>query len=134
MVPYRDLYVYEISVARQFFKKHFIGCWNEGEGSFLFFSRPHDKEVEAFADHRGLQLLSRNFLDYKAWQAGEELRPLKIENLIFSPPWENVVIGKEETLIHIDPAWSSEQATILPPDPVSKPSVRLLRGKGPVRC
>jgi len=107
VVPYRDLYVYEISgeisAAREFFKKHFIGCWNEGEVSFLFFSRPHDKEVEAFADHRGLQLLSRNFLDYKAWQAGEELRPLKIENLVFSPPWENVVIGKEKTLVHIDP-------------------------------
>ena len=107
MVPYQDLYVYEISgeisAGRRFFKEDFIGCWNEGETSFLFFSKPHDKEVEAFTDHRGFELRSRNFLDYKAWQAGEELRPFKIGNLVFSPPWENAVIGKEETLVYVDP-------------------------------
>lgn len=107
MIPYETLYIYEIcgeiQGLRSFFKEDFIGCWNEEESSFLFFSQPHDEQVEAFADQRGLSLLTRNILDYKAWQAGEELRPFKIANLVFSPPWENVVIGKEETLVHIDP-------------------------------
>jgi len=107
MIPYETLYIYEIcgeiQGSRNFFKEDFIGCWNEEESSFLFFSQPHDEEVEALVDKRKLSLLTRNILDYKAWQAGEELRPFKIGNLVFSPPWENVVIGEEETLVHIDP-------------------------------
>ena len=107
MIPYETLYIYEIcgeiQGSRSFFKEDFIGCWNEQESSFLFFSQPHDEEVEALVDQRGLSLLTRNTLDYKAWQAGEELKPFKVGNLVFSPPWENAVIGKEETLVHIDP-------------------------------
>ena len=107
MIPYETLYIYEIcgeiQGSRNFFKEDFIGCWNEEGSSFLFFSLPHDGQVEAFADQKGLSLFTRNILDYKAWQAGEELRPFNIGNLVFSPPWENVVVGKEETLVHIDP-------------------------------
>ncbi len=107
MIPYETLYIYEIcgeiQGSRNFFKEDFIGCWNEEGSSFLFFSLPHDEQVETFADQRGLSLLTRNILDYKAWQAGEELRPFNIGNLVFSPPWENVVIGKEASLVHIDP-------------------------------
>jgi ribosomal protein L11 methyltransferase len=107
MIPYETLYIYEIQGeiqgSRNFFKEDFIGCWNEQESSFLFFSQSHDEQVEAFVDQKGLSLLTRNTLDYKAWQAGEELRPFSIGNLVFSPPWENGVIGKGETLVHIDP-------------------------------
>jgi ribosomal protein L11 methyltransferase len=107
MIPYETLYIYEIcgkiQGSRNFFKEDFIGCWNEEESSFLFFSQPHDEEVEALVDQRRLSLLTRNILDYKAWQAGEELRPFKIGNLVFSPPWDEVVIGKEEMLVNIDP-------------------------------
>jgi len=107
MIPYETLYIYEIcgkiQGSRNFFKEDFIGCWNEQESSFLFFSQPHDEEVEALVDQRRLSLLTRNILDYKAWQAGEELRPFKIGNLVFSPPWDEGVIGKEEMLVNIDP-------------------------------
>jgi ribosomal protein L11 methyltransferase len=107
MIPYKTLYIYEIcgeiKGSRNFFKDNFIGCWNEQESSFLFFSQPHEEEVKALVDQRGLSLLTRNTLDYRAWQAGEELRPFNIGNLVFSPPWENVRIGKGETLVRIDP-------------------------------
>jgi ribosomal protein L11 methyltransferase len=107
MIPYETLYIYEIcgeiQGSRNFFKEDFIGCWNEEGSSFLFFSLPHDEQVETFVDQGGLSLLTRNTLDYKAWQAGEELKPFNIGNLVLSPPWENVVVGKEEILIHIDP-------------------------------
>jgi hypothetical protein len=56
MIPYETLYIYEICVEiqgkRNFFKEDFIGCWNEQESSFLFFSQPHDEEVEALVDQR----------------------------------------------------------------------------------
>jgi hypothetical protein len=57
MIPYQNLYIYEISGeilgSRSFFKEDFIGCWNEGEASYLFFSQPHDEEVEVFVRKKG---------------------------------------------------------------------------------
>ncbi len=107
MLPYHNLYIYEISGevtgSRTFFKDDYVGCWNEGEISFLFFSTPHDEEVGAFTRGKGMSLLSRNVFDYKDWQAGEELKAFKLENLVFCPPWENCVAGKGEVLIHLDP-------------------------------
>jgi len=107
MIPYQNLYIYEISGAisdsKKFFKEDFIGCWNEGETSFLFFSQPHDEEVNSFGEKRGIPLLSRNVLDYKAWQAGEELKPFKVGNLIISPPWEDAKVEEGEVLVHLDP-------------------------------
>jgi ribosomal protein L11 methyltransferase len=42
-------------------------------------------------------------LDYKAWQAGEELKPFKVGNLIISPPWEDAEVEEGEVLVHLDP-------------------------------
>jgi len=107
MIPYQNLYIYEISGAisdsKKFFEEDFIGCWNEGETSFLFFSQPHDEEVNSFRDKKGVPLVSRNVLDYKAWQAGEELKPFKVGNLIISPPWEDARVEEGEVLVHLDP-------------------------------
>ena len=107
MIPYQTLHIYEISGkvqgSRAFFEEDFIGCWNEGEVSFLFFSTPRDQEVEAFIQRKRFSLLSRNVLDYKAWQAGEELKPFRVGNLIISPPWEKGEVVKGEVLIQIDP-------------------------------
>jgi len=107
MIPYQDLYIYEISEevpgSRNFFREDFVGCWNEGGISFLFFSSPHDEEVELFVDRKGLSLLSKNVFDYKDWQSGEELKPFKVRNLVFSPPWEKCVVEEEQVLICMDP-------------------------------
>ncbi|HUL23650.1 MAG TPA: 50S ribosomal protein L11 methyltransferase [Thermodesulfobacteriota bacterium] len=107
-IPYQNLYIYEMSAAipdsKKIFKEDFLGCWNEGETSFLFFSQPHDEEVNSFGKKRGIPLVSRNMLDYKAWQAGEELRPFKVGNLIISPPWEEAKVEKGEVLVHLDPS------------------------------
>src|SRR4030043_194101 len=107
MIPYQNLYIYEISgeipYSRNFFKEDFIGCWNEGEISFLFFSQPHGVEVESFSEKKGCPLLSKNILDYKAWQAGEELKPFKVGNLVISPPWEKGEVEVGEILVHLDP-------------------------------
>jgi ribosomal protein L11 methyltransferase len=107
MIPYQNLYIYEISGeipdSKNSFKEDFIGCWNEGETSFLFFSQPHDAEVKSFSEKKGWPLLSRNILDYKAWQAGEELKPFKVGNLVISPPWENERVEEGEILVRLDP-------------------------------
>ena len=107
MIPYPNLYIYEISRAildsKKIFREDFIGCWNEGETSFLFFSQPHDEEVKSFTEKRGYPLVSKNVLDYKAWQAGEELKPFQVGNLIISPPWEDAKVEEGEVLVHLDP-------------------------------
>jgi ribosomal protein L11 methyltransferase len=108
MVPYQNLYIYEISGkilgSKTFFKEDFIGCWNEGEISFLFFSNTHDGEVKAWVQQKGFSLLSKNVLDYKAWQVGEELKPFKVGQLVICPPWENWVAEEGEVLVHLDPS------------------------------
>ena len=107
MIPYQNLYIYEIFGvildSRNFFKEDFIGCWNEVETSFLFFSQPHDEEVESFIGKKGLLLTSKNVLDYKAWQAGEESKPFRVGNLVICPPWENGRVEEGEVLVHLDP-------------------------------
>jgi ribosomal protein L11 methyltransferase len=107
MIPYQDLYIYEVSGelqgSRDFFKEDFVGCWNEADVSFLFFSAPHDKEVNAFLRRRRKDLLSTHVLDFRSWQAGEELKPFTIGPLVISPPWEDCGVGPAEELIRLDP-------------------------------
>ncbi len=106
-VPYEDLYIYEISGAilnsKDFFRRDFIGCWNEGEVSCLFFSAPHDDEVEAWLQNRPFRLLSKNIMDYSSWQAGDELKPFRVKDLVISPPWEDCPIEEKEIPILLDP-------------------------------
>ena len=107
MIPYQDLYIYEVSGellgSRDYFKEDFVGCWNEGDVSFLFFSVPHDREVNTFLRRRRKNLRSTHVLDYQSWQAGEELKPFTIGPLVISPPWEEGVVGPGQSLIRLDP-------------------------------
>lgn len=106
--PYENLYVYEVEGevfgSRDFLKDDFIGCWNEAGGAFLFFSSPHDEEVELFLKGQGRQLLSRHLMDYRSWQAGEELKPFQVGNLLFCPPWENVTVEEDTIVVWLDPS------------------------------
>ena len=108
MGPYHKLFIYElsdeISVKGDVFGRDFIGCWNEGGNSFLFFSQQHDEEVRKWLAHQGRgKLLSRHVMDYRDWQAGEDLKPFRIEKLLICPPWEEADMAKDEILIRLDP-------------------------------
>ncbi len=108
MGPYHKLFIYELSDATSLkgdvFGRDFIGCWNEAGTSFLFFSRQNDREVRKWLTHQGTaKLLSRHVMDYRDWQAGEDLKPFRIEKLVISPPWEETEIAKGEIIICLDP-------------------------------
>ncbi len=91
-------------MSSDIFRRHFIGCWNEGGNSFLFFSRQHDEEVKKWLGHQGGgKLVSRHVMDYRDWQAGENLKPFRIERLLICPSWEEADIAEDETLIRLDP-------------------------------
>ena len=108
MGPYHKLFIYEvsdeISVNSDIFGRDFIGCWNEGGNAFLFFSRQHDEEVRRWLTRQGKgKLVSRHVMDYRDWQAGEDLKSFHIEKLVICPSWEEAEIADDEILIHLDP-------------------------------
>ena len=108
MKPYHKLFIYElsdkISVKRDVFGRYFIGCWNEGKSSFLFFSRQRDEEVKTWLGHQARgKLVSRHVMDYRDWQAGEDLKPLCIGKLVICPTWEETKIAEDEIFIRLDP-------------------------------
>jgi ribosomal protein L11 methyltransferase len=108
MAPYDKLFIYEVSgevsVNSDIFGRHFIGCWNEGGNSFLFFSRQHDAEMRKWLGHQGGEkLVSRHVMDYRDWQAGEDLKAFRIEKLTICPSWAGTEIAEGEILIRLDP-------------------------------
>ena len=107
-LPYDKLFIYElsdeISVKGDVFGPDFIGCWKEEGSSFLFFTRNREEEVtEWLAQQGSAKIVSCHHMDYRDWQAGEELKPFRIERLVICPPWEDAEIGEDEVLIRLDP-------------------------------
>jgi len=105
--PYRDLYIYYLSgrfrPGRDFNPGHYIGCWEEGDFSFLFFTRPQKALVEKTIDClAGLELLDDYHMTYDQWQGGD-ISPCRIGHFTISPPWFAVDEKNPETTIILDP-------------------------------
>jgi ribosomal protein L11 methyltransferase len=105
--PYQDLYIYYLSgrfrPGRDFNQEDYIGCWEEGEFSFLFFTRPNMALVEATVNRlAGLELLDDYHMTYEQWQGGD-IVPCRIGRFTNSPPWFEVDKKKADTTIVLDP-------------------------------
>ncbi len=105
--PYQDLYIYYLSgrfrPGRGFKPDHYIGSWEEGEFSFLFFTRPNMALVEATVDRlAGLELLDHYHMTYDQWQ-GSDIVPCRIGRFTISPPWFTVDKCNADTTIILDP-------------------------------
>jgi ribosomal protein L11 methyltransferase len=105
--PYRDLYIYYLSgrfrPGRGFKPDHYIGTWEEGEYSFLFFTRPELALVEATVNRlMGLELLDHYHMTYNQWQGGD-IVPRRIGRFTISPPWFEVDENNTDTMILLDP-------------------------------
>ena len=61
MQSYEKLYIFEIEgiLDDPKFNDDFLGCWVEGNYSFLFFSSERDTEVEQFLSDRPESLRAR---------------------------------------------------------------------------
>jgi len=89
--PYRDLYIYYLAGRfrpdRPFRSQHYIGSWEDGDFSFLFFTRPSLDSVERIIrDLPGLELLDHYQMTYEQWQ-GSASEPCRIGDFTISPPW-----------------------------------------------
>ncbi|BBO85521.1 hypothetical protein DSCO28_60870 [Desulfosarcina ovata subsp. sediminis] len=105
--PYQDLYIYYLSgrfrPGSAFDPDHYIGCWEEGGFSFLFFTRPNLPLVEKAVAHlQDLVLLDHYHMTYDQWQGGD-VTPQRIGRFTISPPWYATALGRSDTTIILDP-------------------------------
>jgi ribosomal protein L11 methyltransferase len=109
MIPYQSLRIYEIDGRidenGRAFPPEYIGIWWEGDHSFVFFSRAREDIVQSILeDDPALHLVNRFTIDYRDWQAGDEIRSFRVGSLIFSPPWESVTPSKDDICVRLDPS------------------------------
>ncbi len=88
MRPYEHLYIYEIEgeVDDSFITSpDYIGCWNEGGSSFLFFHSDHRALIDRVVSRGGMaRLVDAYDMDYEQWQGGK-LAPFRVGTLWFRP-------------------------------------------------
>ncbi len=88
---YEHLYIYQIEGKLNeggISSPDYIGCWNEGGSSFLFFHADQGALVEALVEAQpNLTLVDSYDMDYDDWQ-GEGLKAFRVGSLWFCPPSE----------------------------------------------
>lgn len=105
--PYQDLFIYYLSGRLQpvpaFDKKDFIGSWEEGNFSFLFFTRPSLQLVQdAISDYPDADLIDDYHMTYEQWQ-GSEIVPCRIGPFTVTPPWFASDPAQSDSTIVLDP-------------------------------
>ncbi len=107
--PYRELHIYEVEGRLEGFPgswadEGFLGCWQEGDYSFLFFCFPREGLVRQFLDGRPeARMRNAVFLPYEEWEAGGPIRPFRVGPLRVVPRWEAVEPQDGEQVIVVDP-------------------------------
>jgi ribosomal protein L11 methyltransferase len=106
--PCPDLYIYYfkggVRPENEVFDSAFIGNWHEDGFSFLFFTRPAERQIENLLKRQpDLTFLDNYHMSYADWHGGE-LMPLAIGSFFIVPPW---LVGK------IQPKHKKEQKTII---------------------
>jgi ribosomal protein L11 methyltransferase len=105
--PYRDLYIYYLSgrfrPGRDFRPDDYIGNWEEGDFSFLFFTRPHLGLIKAVVGNMpGVDLVDHYHMTYEQWQ-GSDCAPRRIGRFTVTPPWFAAAREPAADTIVLDP-------------------------------
>ncbi|OPX18857.1 MAG: hypothetical protein BZ151_12390 [Desulfobacca sp. 4484_104] len=106
--PYQYLFIYEIAgeitLGPPLDLKNYLGCWREGECSYLFFTCKMDLALKAFiGEDQSERYLSETVINYEDWEAGYPLKPRSIAGFYLCPTWEPCETPPGEHLIWIDP-------------------------------
>ena len=104
--PYKRLYIYEIQ--GEFYLPDavgdYLGCWREGDCSYLFFTQKKEAEVKKIlGEHQADRYLSETEIDYEDWEAGHPLIPMRLADFYLCPVWEEPQPQPGEHLIRLDP-------------------------------
>lgn len=105
--PYQDLYIYYLSgqfrPGQAFIPDHYIGSWEEGNFSFLFFTSPNLPLVQETIDRlSGLELIDHYHMTYDQWQGGT-IATCRIGRFTIAPPWLAPEADLNATTIILDP-------------------------------
>ena len=107
--PYPYLYIYYLSgrmpaaEGRCCFGPSFIGDWQEGDTSFLFFSEPADDVLEDFLGGKPeIRLNDRFEMSYEDWHGGPVM-PFRAGRFLVMPPWAKAPVGADDVSILLDP-------------------------------
>ncbi len=105
--PYNKLFIYYFQgrLLSKFdvFGESFIGNWEEGDTSFLFFSESADDRInELLAAQPQLTLEDRFCMSYDEWH-GEPVNPFQAGRFLIMPPWRMADTKAEDIPIILDP-------------------------------
>ncbi len=94
LAPYDQLYIYylegHLREKNSAFGSCFIGNWEEGETSFLFFSAPADDAVDQLLGQEPHLILADRFvMPYDEWH-GDPVEPFAAGRFLIMPPWRQV--------------------------------------------
>jgi len=105
--PYNQLYIYYLEgrLASPFetFGNSFIGNWEEGDTSFLFFPEPADEIIHRLIEDQPHLILSDHFcMTYDEWH-GEPVEPFRAGRFFIMPPWKPSQTRETDVPIILDP-------------------------------
>jgi len=105
--PYNKLFIYyfngKIDSRQEQFGDDFIGNWEEGDTSFLFFSESADDRMdELLTVQPHLTLKDQFCMSYDEWH-GEPVKPFRVGRFLIMPPWRIVDADKNDVPILLDP-------------------------------
>jgi ribosomal protein L11 methyltransferase len=108
MKPPENLYIYEIAgrvyPPPELTREDFLGCWREGEYSYLFFGSPRETQVKAWVESvPGAHYSSENIMAYSDWEAGQPLQKTSMAGFHLCPVWETPTPAPGELVLRMEP-------------------------------
>jgi ribosomal protein L11 methyltransferase len=108
MPPPEKLFIYEIEgrvyPPDDLTGTDFLGCWREGDYSYLFFPRPMEAAVKAWvATQEGARYSSESVMNYADWEAGQPLMKTSMAGFHLCPVWETPAPAIGEIVIRMEP-------------------------------
>jgi len=82
----------------------FLGCWREGNYSYLFFPRPMEAAVKAWVTtQESARYSSESVMNYADWEAGQPLQKTSMAGFHLCPVWETPAPAAGESVIRMEP-------------------------------
>jgi ribosomal protein L11 methyltransferase len=108
MPPPEKLFIYEIQgrvyPPDDLTGEDFLGCWREGDYSYLFFGTPREEAVKAWvATLEGPRYSSESVMNYTDWEAGQPLQKTSMAGFHLCPVWETPAPAPGELVIRMEP-------------------------------
>jgi ribosomal protein L11 methyltransferase len=108
MPPPEKIFIYEIDgrvyPPDDLTGEDFLGCWREGNHSYLFFPRPMEEAVKAWvATLAEARYSSESVMNYADWEGGQPLKKTSMAGFHLCPVWETPAPGPGEIVIRMEP-------------------------------